>query len=228
MRMARHSQRTITTLQGVAHLVLKVYRCRDTTCPRFYLATRPEEEGRGAVPHGEFGLDVIALVGALRYQEQRNIPQIHQELQRRGGQIAGRTVTDHLYRYEELLALSLSDVKRLRERLGKQEQVILALDGLQPDVGHEVLWVLRDCCSTARNALSVFWEGCVGLIKPGFADVAAKEQDQRSFFCACMVNCSCSRHVWRRTCPQRPGVAALRTLTPGTFTRETRWNVVHI
>jgi hypothetical protein len=25
--------------------------------------------------------------------------------------------------------------------------VILALDGLQPDVGHEVLWVLRDCCS---------------------------------------------------------------------------------
>jgi hypothetical protein len=25
--------------------------------------------------------------------------------------------------------------------------VILALDGLQPDVGHEVLWVVRDCCS---------------------------------------------------------------------------------
>src|SRR5229473_3868219 len=24
----------------------------------------------------------------------------------------------------------------------------------------------------------------------------AKEQDQRSFFCECMVNCSCSRHVW--------------------------------
>jgi hypothetical protein len=25
--------------------------------------------------------------------------------------------------------------------------VILAIDGLQPDVGHEVLWVLRDCLS---------------------------------------------------------------------------------
>jgi hypothetical protein len=23
----------------------------------------------------------------------------------------------------------------------------LAIDGLQPDVGHEVLWVLRDCLS---------------------------------------------------------------------------------
>jgi hypothetical protein len=55
-------------------------------------------------------------------------------------------VTDQLYRYEELLALHLADHKRLRERLKEQKQVILALDGLQPDVGHEVLWVLRDCC----------------------------------------------------------------------------------
>jgi hypothetical protein len=27
------------------------------------------EEGRWALPHGEFGLDVIALVGTLRYQQ---------------------------------------------------------------------------------------------------------------------------------------------------------------
>jgi hypothetical protein len=28
-----------------------------------------------------------------------------------------------------------------------QGRVILAIDGLQPDVGHEVLWVIRDCLS---------------------------------------------------------------------------------
>src|SRR4051794_23763809 len=37
-------------------------------------------------------------------------------------------------------------------------RVILALDGLQPDVGHEVLWVIRDCLSgevlLARSLLS--------------------------------------------------------------------------
>src|SRR5438093_4341885 len=27
------------------------------------------------------------------------------------------------------------------------QTLILALDGLQPDVGHEVLWVVRDCLS---------------------------------------------------------------------------------
>jgi len=158
MRMTRHSQRTVTTLQGVTHLTLKVYRCRNTTCPRFHQATRPEEEGRWAVPHGEFGLDVIALVGMLRYQEQRSIPQIYQELQRRGVQIAQRTVTDQLYRYEELLALHLADSEWLQARLKEQQQVILALDGGLPDVGHEVLWVLRDCGSgevlVARSPLS--------------------------------------------------------------------------
>lgn len=88
MRMGHHSHRTVTTLQGVTRLTLKVYRCRNQACPRCHQPTRPEEEGGWALPHGEFGLDVIALVGTLRYQQQRSIPQIHQEL-RRLGQKAG-------------------------------------------------------------------------------------------------------------------------------------------
>lgn len=169
MRMARHSHRTVTTLQGVTHLTLQVYRCRSTTCPRFHQATRPEEEGRWAIPHGEFGLDVIALVGTLRYQQQRSIPQIHEELLRRGLQVAQRTVTDQLYRYEELLALHLADSQRFEERLRGQKQVILSLDGLQPDVGHEVLWVLRDCCSGevlgARSMLGATQNDLVPLLE---------------------------------------------------------------
>jgi hypothetical protein len=36
------------------------------------------------LPHGEFGFDVIALVGRLRYAEHRSLPEIHQELRARG------------------------------------------------------------------------------------------------------------------------------------------------
>jgi hypothetical protein len=169
MRMGHHSHRTITTLQGVTRFTLKVYRCRNQTCSRFHRPTRPEEEGGWALPHGEFGLDVIALVGTLRYQQQRSVPQIHEELLMRGLQIAQRTVTDLLYRYEELLALHLADSKRLHERLKDQKQVILALDGLQPDVGHEVLWVLRDCCSgevlVARSLLGATEKDLVPLLE---------------------------------------------------------------
>jgi len=56
-------------------------------------------------------------------------------------------VTNLLHRYEELLALRLGDPARLRGRLGRQERAVLAIDGLQPDVGHEVLWVLREVLS---------------------------------------------------------------------------------
>jgi hypothetical protein len=75
------------------------------------------------------------------------VPEIHQALVGRGLAIAERSVTNLLYRYEELVALRLADQTQLHARLAQQEQVILALDGLQPDVGHEVLWVLRDCLS---------------------------------------------------------------------------------
>src|SRR5256884_227929 len=130
---------------------------------------RPEEEGGWALPHGEFGLDVIALVGVLRYQQQRSIPQIHEELVRRGLQVAQCSVTDQLYRYEELLALHLADVQRLQERLAHQQQVLLALDGLQPDVGQEVLWVLRDCASgevlVARSLLGATEHDLVPLLE---------------------------------------------------------------
>jgi len=45
------------------------------------------------------------------------------------------------------VTLRVTDGPRIKARLQKQGHVILALDGLQPDMGHEVLWVVRDCLS---------------------------------------------------------------------------------
>ena len=47
-------------------------------------------------------------------------------------------MTHLLQRYEELVALHLAEKPRLRERFKEQGQIVLAIDGLQPDVGHEV------------------------------------------------------------------------------------------
>jgi len=146
------------TLEGLCQLTLAVRRCRNAFCPRHQRAYRPEEEGRWALPQGEFGLDVIALVGALRFGDHRSVPEIHRAVRGRGVAIAERSVTHLLQRYEELVTLHLADRAARAERLRPQGRVILALDGLQPDVGHEVLWVLRDCLSgevlLARSLLS--------------------------------------------------------------------------
>src|SRR5918912_563681 len=113
-------------------------------------------------------LNVIARVGALRHREHRSVPEIHRALRERGVVICERSVTNLLERYEELLAVSLSDDQRLRTVLAGQGRVLLALDGLQPDVGHEVLWVLRDCLSgevlLARSLLSSNAPDLEGLI----------------------------------------------------------------
>ena len=160
--------RTITTLDGVVRVTLTIRRCRDPACPRFLRPYRPEAEPHLALPYHEFGLDVMTTVGRLRYAEHRSIPEIHRELTRRGIVVAQRTVTNLLDRYDELRALAAADPQRLGPLLRPQGRVILAIDGLQPDVGHEVLWVFRDCLSgeilLAKSLLSSTAKDLAGLI----------------------------------------------------------------
>jgi hypothetical protein len=167
--VAYHNRRTVTTLAGVCRLILRIRRCLDPACPWYRRPYRPEEAGGWALPHGECGLDVIALVGHLRYAEHRSVPEIHQTLLVRGVQLAERTVADLAQRYEELVALRLADHARLRERLAAQERVVLAIDGLQPDRGHEVLWVIRECLSgevlLARRLLSATQGDLAALLR---------------------------------------------------------------
>jgi hypothetical protein len=150
--------RTITTLDAVKRLTLHIRRCPNPDCSRYHRPFHPEAESLLALPHHEFALDVLALVGRLRHAEHRSVPEIHQELTRRGVAIALRSVSNLLDRYDELRALATADRERLHSLLHKQRRVVLAIDGLRPDVGHEVLWVLRDCLSgevlLARSLLS--------------------------------------------------------------------------
>jgi hypothetical protein len=167
--VAYHGTRTVTTLEGSVRLRLVVRRCVNRECELYQESRRLEQEGAFALPQGEFGLDVIALVGALRHAEHRSVPEIHRELLGRGVGVSERTVTNLLDRYEELMALRLSDRNRLREALERQGRAILALDGLQLDVGHEVLWVVRECLSgevlLARSLLSGTEESLTGLLR---------------------------------------------------------------
>ncbi len=168
--VAYHNARTVATLSGLVRLRLVVRRCVNRDCELYHERRRPEQEGAFALPQGEFGLDVIALVGALRHAEHRSVPEIHRELSvRRGIAVSERTVTNLLDRYEELVALRLSDRAGLRERLGEQGRVVLAMDGLQPDVGHEVLWMVRECLSEevllARSLLGGTEKDLVPLLR---------------------------------------------------------------
>src|SRR4051795_12450810 len=188
MRIRYSNHRAIVSLRGLVRLRLKIRRCEDRSCGRYHQAWRPEAEAALALPQHEFGLDVIALVGALRYREHRSVPEIHRELDRRGVAVSQRSVL--LDRYDELVAAGGGGAARRpaalparygggvaasagtaahRETLERQGRAILAVDGLQPDVGHEVLWVIRDCLSglvlLARALLSSTANDLAGLLR---------------------------------------------------------------
>jgi hypothetical protein len=176
MRIRYSNHRAIVSLRGLVRLRLKIRRCESRSCGRYHQAWRPEAEAALALPQHEFGLDVIALVGALRYREHRSVPEIHQELSRRGVAICERSVTNLLERYDELVAASAGAAAH-RETLERQGRAILAIDGLQPDVGHEVLWVIRECLSglvlLARALLSSACPDLAGLLREVAAELAA-------------------------------------------------------
>jgi hypothetical protein len=185
LRYRYDNQRTVVTLGGLVHLRLQIRRCETPGCQHHRRPYRPEAEGAIVLPQHEFGLDVIALIGALRYREHKSVPEMHGVLRERGVVIAERrsptcsTAEPALGPAkpdpgDELMATSLADDDRLRAALVGQGRVILALDGLQPDVGHEVLWVVRECLSgevlLARSLLSSTSEDLAALLR----EVAAK------------------------------------------------------
>jgi hypothetical protein len=96
------------------------------------------------------------------------VPEIQRILQEQGLPVCERTVEHLMHRYEELVSVHLADRQRQQECFKKQGRVILAIDGLQPDVGHEVLWVIREVLSgeilLARALLSSTEEDLAGLL----------------------------------------------------------------
>ncbi|MCY0998319.1 transposase [Myxococcus sp. MISCRS1] len=141
------SRRCVTTLSGCVGLSVQVRVCHREGCLLEGVSFRAETEGYWALPEHEFGLDVLAFIGAQRYREHRSVPEIHALLRQMAVGISERTCTNLLDRYDELVSLKLLDSGRLRETLQRQGRAVLAIDGLAPDVGHEVLWVVRECLS---------------------------------------------------------------------------------
>jgi hypothetical protein len=83
----------VATLEGVLRLWLQIRRCPNPHGSRYHRPYRPEEEGRIALPHYEYGLDVLTLLGALRYPRHGSVSEIHRTRVERGVSISQRNVT---------------------------------------------------------------------------------------------------------------------------------------
>jgi hypothetical protein len=98
-----------------------------------------------APPFWTIGWDVFAWMGHRRFARNWSVPQIRAELVDSFGiAVSPDLIEDYLKRYQVMVAARESSAECLADAYRNVEDVVLTLDGLQPEKGHETLYVVRE------------------------------------------------------------------------------------
>ena len=145
MHICDHRHRHFFTLDGPVHLVSKLNHCPDPRCPGHSRTTSPEVEPTIALPGWGIAWDVFCWIGHRRFSRHWAIPQIRAELLDRFAiDLTEPGIANYILRYQAMLAARQQDPESLREHYRGIDEVILSIDGLQPEKGHEALYVVRE------------------------------------------------------------------------------------
>jgi hypothetical protein len=145
MHICDHRYRRVFTLDGPLQLVCKLNRCPDPRCPGHSRTMSPETEPRIALPGWIIGWDVFCWIGHRRFARHWSIPQIRMELlDSHAIALSENSVANYARRYQTMLAARQQDLDTLRSHYCGVDQIILSIDGLQPEKGHETLYVVRE------------------------------------------------------------------------------------
>ncbi len=145
MYICDHRHRHFFTLDGPVHLVCKLNHCPDPRCPGHRKTRSPEIEPTIALPGWGIAWDVFCWIGHRRFSRHWSIPQIRGELH--DSFAIGLTETgiaNYIRRYQAMLAARQQDPEALRRHYRGTDSIILSIDGLQPEKGHETLYVVRE------------------------------------------------------------------------------------
>lgn len=140
-----HRHRRIHTLNGPLWMTMKLTHCPEESCPKHSKTVSPEEELGIAIPYLAIGWDVFAWIGHRRFSRHWSVSQIRNELMDTYIiRLSDDAIENYIKRYEAMLAARQQDPKQLREAYEDIDDLILSIDGLQPEKGHETLYVVRE------------------------------------------------------------------------------------
>jgi len=145
MSVCDHRYRRIFTLQGAWQLVCKLVHCPDPDCPGHHQTFSPASELSIAPPFWVAGWDVFCWIGHRRLARHWSVGQIRGELaDSRGIDLSEDAIEKYIRRYQTMLAARHQDPQLLAQEYRKVKGVVLSIDGLQPEKGHETLYVVRE------------------------------------------------------------------------------------
>jgi hypothetical protein len=145
LHVCDHRRHRIFTLQGPLELVCKLAHCGDRDCAARVKTLSPYSETTLTLPWWLVGWDVFCWMGHRRFARHWSVPQIRAELiDSFRIPLSADAIEDSLGRYQVMLAARQQDVQQLAAAYRKRTGLVLSIDGLQPEKGHETLYVVRE------------------------------------------------------------------------------------
>jgi hypothetical protein len=140
-----HRHHRVFTLTGPLHLVCKLAHCPTRACPAHPQTLSPEAETAVAMPWWVLGWDVVCWLGQRRFARHWSVGQIRAELADTYQiRLSADAIETYIHRYQQMLAAHRQAPDQLAAAYADVEAVMLAIDGLQPEKGHETLYVVRE------------------------------------------------------------------------------------
>ena len=145
MHICDHRYRRFHTLDGPVQMICKLNHCPDPGCPGHAKTKSPELEITIALPQMAIGWDVLCWIGHRRCSRHMAISLIQSELlDDYGIKLSEDAIEQYIRRYQVMLAARQQDAESLRRQYESVAEIILSIDGLQPEKGHETLYVVRE------------------------------------------------------------------------------------
>src|SRR5438445_1750639 len=140
-----HRHHRVFTLNGPVHLVCKLAHCPARACPAHTQTLSPEAETMITMPWWVLGWDVVCWLGHRRFARHWSVGQIRTELADTYQiRLSDDAIERYIHRYQQMLAARQHDPSQLAAAYADVDAVILSIDGLQPEKGHETLYVVRE------------------------------------------------------------------------------------
>lgn len=145
MHICDHRVRRIERKAGPTRLCCKLLQCPDRACRSGGKTFAPRAELFLAPPKLALDWELFAWIGHRRFARHWSVPTICKELADSFRIVfSPDTIEQHIHRYERMVAARHQDPAHLVDAYANLPDVTLSIDGLQPEKGHETLYVVRE------------------------------------------------------------------------------------
>jgi GNAT superfamily N-acetyltransferase len=145
LHICDHRFHPILSLQGPLQLVCKLAHCPDPCCAAHGRTLSPLAETQLTLPYWLIGWDVFCWLGFRRFTRHWSIPQLQAELRDSYRiRLSDDAIAGYLQRYRCMVAARHQDQALLAGHYEDIDRLVLTIDGLQPEKGHETLYVVRE------------------------------------------------------------------------------------